>query len=219
MDERKWFSTNSSDSMLDFLQFWGSGRKLRLFACAAFRSLWPWLQSPQSRRAVEVAESYADGLAAAAELRAAEQVAFEVAEVGDPARRSIPLARVAIAAVCVAGDVDFAAARSAALAVVCFRQSSVEDEKQQWLCDLVREVFGNPFRPVTLDPAWLLSNDGLAPRLAREIYDTRRFDELPVVADALEDAGCDHRELLDHLRRPGGHVRGCWALDAVLDLR
>ncbi|MFO0928110.1 MAG: hypothetical protein U0736_13915 [Gemmataceae bacterium] len=83
-------------------------------------------------------------------------------------------------------------------------------------CDLLREIIGNPFRPGWLSAEWLRWNDEIVARLAAEIFQTGRYDELPVLADALEDAGCDCRDLLDHLRRPGGHVHGCWALDLLL---
>jgi hypothetical protein len=77
----------------------------------------------------------------------------------------------------------------------------------------VREIVGNPFRPVALDPMWLTA-DVLA--LARGIYDERAFDRMPILADALQDAGCNSADLLSHLREPGEHVRGCWALDLLL---
>ena len=76
------------------------------------------------------------------------------------------------------------------------------------------EVFGNPFRPAGLDAAWRTAN---VVNLAKVIYDERRFDDLPVLADALEEAGCDNTDLLSHLRGPGPHARGCWALDLILD--
>lgn len=78
---------------------------------------------------------------------------------------------------------------------------------------LIREVVGNPFRPVTFNPLWLTAN---VLALAQTIYDSRAWDTLPILADALADVGCDDATLLDHLRGPGPHVRGCWALDAVL---
>lgn len=76
---------------------------------------------------------------------------------------------------------------------------------------LLRDVFGDP--PGQICPVQR-SRDALA--LARVIYDERRFEELPVLADALEDAGCDCAQMLAHLRSPGPHVLGCWALDCVL---
>jgi hypothetical protein len=78
---------------------------------------------------------------------------------------------------------------------------------------LFREVVGNPFRPVAFDPAWQTPT---VLALADGVYAGRAFDRLPVLADALEDAGCDAADLLAHLRGPGPHVRGCWALDLVL---
>ncbi len=79
---------------------------------------------------------------------------------------------------------------------------------------LLRDIFGNPFRPVTLDPAWLTS-DVLA--LARGIYEERAFDRMPILADALQDAGCTNEEVLKHCRNTSlTHVRGCWVVDLVL---
>lgn len=78
---------------------------------------------------------------------------------------------------------------------------------------LLRDTFGNPLRPVIADPAWLTST---AVALARTIYEERAFDRLPILADALEEAGCDNADVLTHLRGDGPHVRGCWALDLVL---
>jgi len=80
----------------------------------------------------------------------------------------------------------------------------------------LRDIFGNPFRPATLDPAWLRWNDGAIPRIAQAIYDDRRFADLPVLADALEEAGCTSADILDHCRQGGEHVRGCWVVDLLL---
>ena len=77
----------------------------------------------------------------------------------------------------------------------------------------IREVFGNPFRPATVNPAWLTST---VVSLAQAIYAERAFDRLPILADALEDAGCDNVDILNHCRQPGVHVRGCWCVDSLL---
>ena len=79
--------------------------------------------------------------------------------------------------------------------------------------DLIRCVFGNPFHPVALAPGWRTS---AAVALADGIDADRAWERLPVLADALEEAGCDHPGLLGHLRGPGPHARGCWAVDLVL---
>jgi hypothetical protein len=85
------------------------------------------------------------------------------------------------------------------------------------VAELLREVFGNPFRPVSISRSVLAWNDGTVVKLARAIYDERAFDRLPVLADALEEAGCDHADLPGHCRAPGPHVRGCWAVDLLLN--
>jgi hypothetical protein len=77
----------------------------------------------------------------------------------------------------------------------------------------VRDVFGNPFRRVGVEPAWLTPD---VRALAQALYAGREFERLPILADALEDAGCTAQAILDHLRGPGEHVRGCWVLDLLL---
>ncbi len=83
-------------------------------------------------------------------------------------------------------------------------------------CHLIRDVVGNPFRRAVIDPAWLSWNDGTIRKLAQTIYDARAFDRLPLLADALEDAGCTDADILGHCRGGGEHVRGCWVIDALL---
>jgi hypothetical protein len=79
--------------------------------------------------------------------------------------------------------------------------------------DYLRDIFGNPFRPVTIDPRWLTFS---VLDLSRAIYDERAFERLPILADALMDAGCDNDDILNHCRGDGPHVRGCWVVDLLL---
>jgi hypothetical protein len=79
--------------------------------------------------------------------------------------------------------------------------------------DIIRDIFGNPFRPVTVDPAWLTST---VVALATGIYTERAFDRMPILADALMDAGCANADVLNHCRSDGPHVRGCWVVDLLL---
>src|SRR5262249_37405445 len=81
--------------------------------------------------------------------------------------------------------------------------------------ELLRDVFGNPFRGVAIDPAWLRWQGGLVARLARDVYASRRLDEMPVLGDALEDGGCGDQHILSHCRAASLHARGCWLLDAL----
>jgi hypothetical protein len=81
------------------------------------------------------------------------------------------------------------------------------------LVPVVHDIFGNPFRPVTFSPAWRTDT---ALSLANQMYESRDFGAMPILADALQDAGCDNEDVLNHCRAPGVHVRGCWAVDLVL---
>jgi hypothetical protein len=89
--------------------------------------------------------------------------------------------------------------------------------RQAWLSDLLRDIFGNPFNTRGMDLDWLSCNQGSVRQLAQVVYGERLWEDLPVLADALEEAGCDNADILGHLRGPGPHVRGCWAVDLLLD--
>lgn len=78
---------------------------------------------------------------------------------------------------------------------------------------LLRCILGNPYRPVVLDPAWRTST---VVQLAQGIYDDRDFSAMPILADALQDAGCDNADVLNHCRDTGPHARGCWVVDLIL---
>jgi hypothetical protein len=82
--------------------------------------------------------------------------------------------------------------------------------------DLLRDIFANPFRTVFVDPGWRRWQDDLVGRMLTDINERRAFAELPILADALEDAGCADRTILDHCRGPGPHVSGCWVVDLLL---
>ena len=93
-------------------------------------------------------------------------------------------------------------------------QRGIEQRKGQ--VSSLRDIF-NPFRtPPSVLPSWLAWNDGAVRKMAQVIYDDRAFDRLPILADALEDAGCDNADILAHCRGPGPHVRGCWVVDLLL---
>src|SRR5205085_2727130 len=94
--------------------------------------------------------------------------------------------------------------------------AKVVHEEQFAQCQLLRDLFGNPFRSAALAPAWL------APRvlaLAQTIYDDGAFDRLPVLAGALEEAGCHDDHILGHCLGPGPHARGCWLIDLILGMQ
>jgi hypothetical protein len=208
MTKAEWLACDDPAPMLDSLRGKASQRKLRLFACACVRRVEHLLETYLSRQALEVAERYADGSADDHQRRKARQVmnyrgggeahwqAFQACE------RCVSDAHGAE----IAGEVS--------------RLTAAHPDwgEQRHQCDLLRDIFGPaPFRRLPrLNPAWLAWEGGTVPKLAASIYDERAFDRLPILADALEEAGCDAAELLTHLRWPGPHVRGCWALDLVL---
>jgi hypothetical protein len=211
MTEAEWLACGDPHRMLEFLGGRASVRKLRLLACACCRRLWPHL-SAAARRSVRAAERFADGLATPEELAAARGPNYSGIRAdnsgsfaADPSRRFRRSVRFAL----------FHAAWSAGwpgwVERIIPENEAAEKAAQ---AAVVREVFGNPFRRVARKRAWLTS-DVLA--LARGVYDERAFDRLPILADALQDAGCDGEDVLNHLRDEATpHVHGCWVLDLVL---
>lgn len=204
-----------------------SDRKRRLFALACLRRVAHLLTDPRSRRAMAVAERCAEGRADDAELAEAELAAFEAhAELregrfggGDLIRRNWRAELLTRASALLVSRGLYYAEDAAdyarrALAAPDWRGEQEEEAVQ---CRLLRDVVGpwpGPLPPI--DPLWRLRHDGAVVQLARQAYDLETFDLLPIVADALEDAGCSDPRLLEHLRRPGEHVRGCWVLDLLL---
>jgi hypothetical protein len=87
------------------------------------------------------------------------------------------------------------------------------EDPSTFLPAAMREIFGNPFRPVVFDPEWRTTTAGA---IAQEVYESRDFGALPILADALQDAGCDSDAILTHCLGDGPHVRGCWVVDLVL---
>jgi hypothetical protein len=214
--------------VLDSLRGKASRRKLRLFACGCCRErLWSLLTDKRSREAIEVAERYADGAADWPELRAAHSAACAA---GEAIRRTYASGRTAeYYRVTVAANAAQAAAmtahrQSGARGVAGLVFSTVyygvglndearRDAERAAHLELVRCVFGDTLRPVAFDPAW---RTPAAVALARTAYEERRFQDLLLLADALEEAGCGDKAILEHCRGPGPHVRGCWVVDLVL---
>jgi hypothetical protein len=228
MTEAEWLACTDPQKMLDFLRDKASERKLRLFAVACCRRIWHLLIDKRSQEAVEVAERYADGGATDEELETASVAADVVrhadmkraAKEGKWDRRScLPYYGASAAAYNVAIPFGWWGAAPAFRATDEIARETVPDTGADGAaqCVLLWDIFGNPFRPITLDPAWLTWHDGLLVSMARQIYDSRDFTDMPVLADALEDAGCQDQEILAHCRSGGEHVRGCWVLDAIMN--
>jgi hypothetical protein len=228
--------------MLAYLGGRLSGRKQRLFAVACCRRIWPLLIYPDSREAVEAAERYAEGMAHRNELAGYNHVAQRaVQECVARFRRSIHPATNAARAAANATeerlvwasvnfeDVQLDTAHVAAVAVgeqaqQLRRRPEAGEQAGAWArlreeqrqSEILRDLIGSPFQAATLDPFWLTWNGGLIKSLAAVVYQGHAFDRLPILADALEDAGCNDPNILGHLRGPGPHVRGCWPVDLLL---
>jgi hypothetical protein len=240
MIEQEWLTATDPGPMLEFLLTTGkaSDRKLRLFASACVRRVWHLLPDERSRTAVGVAELFADGL-----LHTPELVSPPGAQGHNPSR-SFAIARAATAASEVlTGGADRAALRASQYAERAAQYAAAEAtltaDSYAWLlawkevgevqetaqAALVRDIFGNPFRPpLPLDPSLLTWNSGWVVKLATAIYEVRALPtgtldngRLAVLADTLKEAGLDNDEVLGHLREQGRvHVRGCWVLDLLL---
>jgi hypothetical protein len=230
--EAEWLVCGDPEVMLKFLSGKISERKLRLFGVACCRRIWQLLDDEHSRTAVEVAERFADGLASEDERAAQRQAALDASNEARLAFEAHPergwdalcLAEVAADAadytLYTPGLAKTARHAWKAVAHAGNIKRTAVDFKNEMLaqCRLLREVVGNPFRPVSLDPLWLSWNDGTLVALAHLIYHERDFERLPLLADALEDAGCTNADILNHCRGPGMHVRGCWVIDLLMGM-
>jgi len=217
MTETEWTASSNPEAMLTFIREQVSPRQMRLFGCACCRIFWSKLKDTACRSAVVMAEGYADGLAVFENLQILRAEIRESPQVSPP--------RLVNAAHAVTREAAWAGALQASHEVVQHvrlprgsRQpySSAKGDVYRQQADLVRDIFDNCFRPVAIDPAWLAWNDGTVVKLAKTIYDDRRWDIMPILGDALEDAACHDAAILDHCRGPGPHVRGCWVVDLML---
>jgi hypothetical protein len=228
MTEAEWLSGGDSQRMLEVFFGQGRNRKLRLFACACVRRVAEFVSDRRSRIALEVAERFADGDATWEELQVAHHAAREAtrrfggaqhpaefaardaASAGAFAAAQNAARTAGHAARTVATAGEFGAYDSLAAAITAM--SAAEQDQ----CLILRDIMGNPFRAPAIDPLWAHWNGATVLRLAQAIYAGRHFEDLPVLADALEEAGCQESALLVHCRGGGEHFRGCWVVDALL---
>jgi hypothetical protein len=200
MTEQEWLDCTDPTPMLEYVRTIASNRKLRLFACACARAIWDLLEDERACQAVEVGERYANGLAITAQLEASSEMAWEAVDACPSEAHYAAQSTVELSTADAAVD----AARHAALDGVTLTTE----------CGLLREIFGNPFRPVTTAPLWLVPE---VIALARIVYEQRAFARMPELAHALRKAGCTDASILAHCTQPGEHVRGCWVVDLILE--
>ena len=172
-------------------------RKVRLFACGCLRQVWAQVPEGASRRAVEMAERFAEGRATCAELEEARTAAWEV--------NNGPHTPAAAWTT----DLDpWTAARETCRFLPATIQIPV-------LHDLFGPVL---FRTVVSHPSWLVQESGTVHTVAKGLYENSAFERMGTLAQALKDAGCQDEEVLAHCLEPGPHFRGCWLLDLLLGI-
>jgi hypothetical protein len=175
-------------------------RKIRLLMSACCRQAWHHFVDPRGRELIEASEAYADNLLSYREFRGLWDKVLNAHAGG---AKGTHLA-------CMASHYQiWAAAKDGWPRAITGESVLRASEKAA----LLRCVFGNPFRPVSVDPS-LHTSTVIA--LARQMYESRDFSPMPILADALQDAGCEIADILDHCRGPGPHVRGCWVADLLL---
>jgi hypothetical protein len=241
--EHDWLTCTDPTVMLEFLrgQRTASDRKLRFFAVACCRRVRDWM-GEKSQRAIDVLEGYLDGVATAHELHLATGGACEdwIEEFGTHYPSNAAFAAVTFENV-TSHDVAVGVAEAITEAAGCEARIRMGISLRSWppplltaptvhqtcidvgdqamnaeraaQCHLLRDIFHGPRRPVYMRSHWRTRT---VLNLASAIYNGRQFEEFPILADALLDAGCDNEDVLEHCHQQGDHVRGCWVLDMIL---
>jgi hypothetical protein len=224
VSEQEWLACEDIQLLLEYMVERTSNRKFRLFGCACCRRIWDLLNE-QSRNAVLVAERYADGLATEDEVEIARNGMTAccnetVLTPGLPAKFSWAYG----AARLVLFDTPFWKTNSAekwtygavwTAAEAAWRHNG-EDGPASEMCGqlaLLRDVFENPYQAAWIDHTDLTST---VIALVSQMYESRDFTTMPILADALQDAGCENVNILNHCRSKGVHVKGCWVVDLIL---
>jgi hypothetical protein len=206
MTEAEWQASADLASMLELVRPKAGDRKLRLFACGCCRRVSRFMPDKRSRTALAVAERFADGLASEAERQAAVSPTWHIPH--DHSRWTLmpDVAAAAHEAMVAAGRAVYRHSSQRQ------RHTALNGEHPSQAA-LLRDIVGNPFRPVAFDPRWRTAD---TVGLARAIYEDRAIERIPLLADALMDAGCADEQVIWHCRGDGPHVRGCWVVDLVL---
>ena len=212
MTEQEWLEGADPAPMLEFLRGKASDRKLRLFAVACCRMIAPQVKAEGFHRLMDIAEQCADQRVPLTIIGDAVNLLYQQTHSADEDKER----RI------------YRAAREIASPVLGVREIVELMQAIWWFseqsgaaihgfeCSALRDVGGNPFRPATLVSAWQTAT---VQAHAQAIYDARAFDRLPILSDALEDAGCDNADILTHCRQLAEHVRGCFVVDLLLDKR
>jgi hypothetical protein len=223
MSESEWLVCREPRSMLSHLGCKAGDRKRRLFACACCRRAWHLLTDIRIRNAVATAERYADKEASERELDEANDCA-EIAYRSSVAHSGGHTAAHAVVS-STAGWLDASYTSDLAALAIASPNGAAElsdceraglDAERAEQSSLLRDIVGNPFHPVGIEPSSLVWQGSTVPMIAQSIYDMRTFDRLPHLAENLVKASCTNEDVLGHCRSSGKHVRGCWVIDLLL---
>jgi hypothetical protein len=199
MTEDDWLSSQNPTPMIAHLLGKASDRKLRLLTCGCCAQL---ARTEEDRQTIELGERFADGMAGEVERRTAWQAIEELKRAAIDIQNFQDMMALWIRGRPIAPDM------SASRGIDQLARTLVGERS----IDVIHCIFGNPFQPPR-GPGW---DDARAIRLAEAIYEERAFDRLPILADALEEAGCQDALALEHCRQHSDHVRGCWVVDQIL---
>ncbi len=203
--EEEWFATDYVFSLFDSVCRKSSRRKARLFAVACARRVETELPEGRPRVALDLSESYADGLIPYSRLKDLSS------HIDDPQTPGEMILDECTRLGKVQAPILIASLACQVAVQNCARDYASEDAAQVLI---LRDIYGNPFRPVTFDPRWRTTD---VVGLAHAIYDDKAFERMPILADALMDAGCEEEQIISHCRSDGPHVRGCWVVDLILE--
>jgi hypothetical protein len=211
MTEAEWLACEDPIAMLHFLRGRVSDRKLRLYCCACCRLVWHQLRWNR-RKAVAIAERYADGKAGWWGTFLGEALSVHQ----NPGLSQVHAERAATyLAVSLWGKGPRTDGVAYALEATRYTRGSDANDRTIEQTHLIRDLVGTlPFQVVNIPPEWRTTN---VLALSRTIYEERAFDRMPILGDALMDAGCTHDEVLAHCQSLESHIRGCWVLDLALD--
>jgi hypothetical protein len=212
MTEAEWLACEEPRTLWEFVCGKASDRKLRLFSAASFKRLLRALPDPRQQRGVEILEQMAEGTVTANKRRETVTDVRHAIPPDDWVDTQPAIDHLHYVALMLYREFVSSSIATHALSATAGLANGDAERKEQ--AELLRDIFGNPFRLVAFDPAHLTST---AVALASQMYESRDFSAMPILADALQDAGCDNDDILNHCRDPKQvHVRGCWVVDLVL---
>jgi hypothetical protein len=222
MTEAEWLEATNPFLLLNHIQKTMTERRMRLFSCSCCRTILNMNMDVRISNLLITSERFAEGIATSDDLEIATRASVEFEQ--ENSNEDLPAAYAVIHA-STEGYIDAGEVCNRITDAIFAQYEHVDksslitarhgvDTHLAEMASIAHDIFGNPFRPVVANPEWLTST---VIALAEGIYEDRAFDRMPILADALQDAGCDNDDILNHCRDAKQvHVRGCWVVDLLL---